>query len=81
METNISVKTKIRNAVDKIDVKQREYCEMLSEIIGDCNTTEMEFQKGTLWGYLKCIEYMGIITQSETAILYNYYTGNYKFRR
>lgn len=71
-----------KSALDKLSSNQLKHCLNLGSIMSSFNPSSQQFNKGKLIGYLECLVYMNVITQSESRVLLNYFSDyNYENKK
>lgn len=75
-----------KSALDKLSSNQLKHCLNLGSIMSSFKSPSSQavyrFNKGKLIGYLECLVDMGVITQSESRLLLNYFSDyNYENKK
>lgn len=75
-----------KSALGKLSSNQLKHCLNLGSIMSSFKSPSSQavyrFNKGKLIGYLECLVDMGVITQSESRLLLNYFSDyNYENKK
>lgn len=75
-----------KSALGKLSSNQLKHCLNLGSIMSSFKSPSSQavyrFNKGKLIGYLECLVDMGVITQSESRVLLNYFSDyNYENKK